>query len=114
MTREYIDTEVMLPKPGDEKPPVWDNYIKSVNIRGYIPSFIRIRIAKGIMLLDKGYPIRFSDRAFIGEIHNVLNTTAEKVYKDHRLTYTKLIVARKDNSLLIRVPGAEVFDIISK
>lgn len=89
---------------------VWDAYIEKVVIDGDIPSLISDRLCGGIKSMINGYPQKFSGQ-LKGSIENLLNETEVSIYKKYGITYSKLVVKRKEYYLLISTKPDKPFDI---
>lgn len=109
-----IEIEISLPK-SPQFLPVWDNWVDKIIIDHRIPTFLVELLEyciKGYIPLNK--PFKFSS-----DLEDLLNDkviplVSYHVLRKYRLSYTKLIVVRRLNNLVISPElNTKYFDIFS-
>lgn len=113
MAIRRTDIEIILPGVTYQEKmaiPVWDAYIEKVVIDGDIPRLITDRISGKINSMINGYPQKFNGQLKCN-IENLLNETEVSIYKKYGITYSKLVVKRKEYYLLISTKPDKSFDI---
>lgn len=113
MAIRRTDIDIIIPSATYQQKndiPVWDAYIEKVVIDGDIPSLISDRISGKINSMINGYPQKFSGQ-LKGSIENILNETEVSIYKKYGITYSKLVVKRKEYYLMISTKPDQPFDI---
>lgn len=109
-----IEIEISLPK-SPQFLPVWDNWVDKIIIDHRIPTFLVELLEyciKGSIPLNKSFK-------FSSDLENLLNDqvipwVSYHVLRKYRLSYTKLIVVRRLNNLVISPElNTKYFDIFS-